>query len=187
MTWNPHFFTKWFDPLDLSYRKKLLDLVYIHPWGVRTGIAIFFFDKVSFLKHPNGHWKGIISSLLKEWLLITRTWSIGLSLKLSQSLCREHKLLLRVDPAIWNTIRCLQNYSSYLCHWKSDQMNKDLFSPIFTFAGEAPSCPRIHNPHGLCMLSTHCTKNRRQNLLKFPSGNQSTYRDWTTKCTIDVR
>ena len=45
---TPPFLTKWFDPLDLSYRKKLLDLVYIHPWGVRTGIAIFFLPKCHF-------------------------------------------------------------------------------------------------------------------------------------------
>ena len=31
-----------------------MDLVYIHPGGVRTGIAFFYFDKVSFMKHPNG-------------------------------------------------------------------------------------------------------------------------------------
>ena len=29
-----------------------MDLVYIHPGGVRTGIAFFYFDKVSFMKHP---------------------------------------------------------------------------------------------------------------------------------------
>ena len=30
-------------------------MVYICPGGNCTGIAIFFFDKVSHLKHPNGH------------------------------------------------------------------------------------------------------------------------------------
>ena len=29
-------------------------MVYIHPGGVRTDIAFFYFDKVSFMKHPNG-------------------------------------------------------------------------------------------------------------------------------------
>ena len=32
-----------------------MDLVYIHPGGVRTGIAFFYFDKVSFMKHPSEH------------------------------------------------------------------------------------------------------------------------------------
>ena len=30
-------------------------MVYICPGGNCTGIAIFFFDKVSHLKHPNDH------------------------------------------------------------------------------------------------------------------------------------
>ena len=30
-----------------------MDLVYIHPGGVRTGIAFFYFHKVSFMKHPS--------------------------------------------------------------------------------------------------------------------------------------
>ena len=30
-------------------------MVYIHPGGTRTGIAFFYFDKVSFVKHPSGH------------------------------------------------------------------------------------------------------------------------------------
>ena len=30
-------------------------MVYICPGGDCTGIAIFFIDKVSHLKHPNGH------------------------------------------------------------------------------------------------------------------------------------
>ena len=37
------FLTKWFDPLDLSKQKKLLDLGYIYPRGVRGGVALFFF------------------------------------------------------------------------------------------------------------------------------------------------
>ena len=32
-----------------------MDLVYIHPGGVHTGIAFFYFDKVSFMKHPIAH------------------------------------------------------------------------------------------------------------------------------------
>ena len=37
------FFTKCCDPLDLSKLKKLLDLAYIYPRGVRRGAALFFF------------------------------------------------------------------------------------------------------------------------------------------------
>ena len=37
------FLTKWFDPLDLCKQKKLLDLDYIYPRGVRGGVALFFF------------------------------------------------------------------------------------------------------------------------------------------------
>ena len=36
-------------------------MVYICPGGNCTGIAIFFFDKVSHLKHPNVHAKPKIS------------------------------------------------------------------------------------------------------------------------------
>ena len=43
----------WLDPQDLSLEKNLLHLVYIHPGGVRTGISLFYFDKVSFMKHSN--------------------------------------------------------------------------------------------------------------------------------------
>ena len=46
---------KWFDPLDLSNQKKLLDLGYIYPRGVRGGVALFFFGKSVFLKHPIEH------------------------------------------------------------------------------------------------------------------------------------
>ena len=49
------FLTKWFDPLDLSNQKKLLDLGYIYPRGVRGGVALFFFGKSVFLKHPSIH------------------------------------------------------------------------------------------------------------------------------------
>ena len=42
-------------------KKNLLDLVYIHPGGVRTGIALFYFDIVSFMKHPIGHTRRNIS------------------------------------------------------------------------------------------------------------------------------
>ena len=45
----------WFDPLDLSNQKKLLDLGYIYPRGVRGGVALFFLEKSVFLKHPNRH------------------------------------------------------------------------------------------------------------------------------------
>ena len=38
---SPPFFTKWCDPLDLSKQKKLLDLGYIYPRGVRGGAALF--------------------------------------------------------------------------------------------------------------------------------------------------
>ena len=50
---NWPFLTKWWDLLDLSQVKKLLDLVYTHPGGVHTAMALFFFCKVSFEKHPN--------------------------------------------------------------------------------------------------------------------------------------
>ena len=50
---EPPFFTKWCDLLDLSKWKKLLDLVYIYPWGVRGGIALIFFWKSVFEKHPS--------------------------------------------------------------------------------------------------------------------------------------
>ena len=39
---SPPFLTKWCDPLDLSKQKKLLDLGYIYPRGVRGGAALFF-------------------------------------------------------------------------------------------------------------------------------------------------
>ena len=51
------FFTKWCDPLDLSKLKKLLDLAYIYPRGVRRGAALFFFWKSVFMEHPNAYAK----------------------------------------------------------------------------------------------------------------------------------
>ena len=39
----------------MSERKKLLDLVYIYPGGVRTGSHLLFFGKSAFLKHPSEH------------------------------------------------------------------------------------------------------------------------------------
>ena len=52
---SPPFLTKWFDPLDLSYRKKekLLDMLFIDPRGVREGTALIFLGKGVFEKHPN--------------------------------------------------------------------------------------------------------------------------------------
>ena len=41
---------KWFDPLDLSYRKKLLDMLWIDPKGVREGTGLNLFESV-FEKH----------------------------------------------------------------------------------------------------------------------------------------
>ena len=46
--------TKWFDLLDLSKQKKLLDLGYIYPRGVREGIALIFVGKSVLEKHPSG-------------------------------------------------------------------------------------------------------------------------------------
>ena len=48
---KPLFLTKCWDPLELSKRKKLLDLDYIYPGGVRTGSHLFFWGKSGFLKH----------------------------------------------------------------------------------------------------------------------------------------
>ena len=52
---KPLFLTKCWDPLELSKRKKLLDLDYIYPGGVRTGSHLFFWGKSGFLKHPITH------------------------------------------------------------------------------------------------------------------------------------
>ena len=49
----------------MSQVKKLLDLVYTHPGGVHTAMALFFFCKVSFEKHPN---LGIEASSLRFFL-----------------------------------------------------------------------------------------------------------------------
>ena len=50
---NHYFLTKWWDPLDLSKQKILLDLVYMHPGGVRTASDLFFIWKSAIMKHPN--------------------------------------------------------------------------------------------------------------------------------------
>ena len=65
------------------------------------------------------------------------TCSIGLHLLLSGSLSLEHKLLLKVDPAIWK---------------KKKKMLTEVFTLTFTFEAEAQGYPRIHNLHGLCRL-----------------------------------
>ena len=52
---SQQFLTKCWDPLELSKGKKLLDLVYIYPRGVRSGSHLFFLRKSAFLKHPNGY------------------------------------------------------------------------------------------------------------------------------------
>ena len=45
------FLTKWCDLLDLSYRKKLWDTLFIDPRGVREVIALIFFLKNVFLRN----------------------------------------------------------------------------------------------------------------------------------------
>ena len=50
---NPSFFINWLDPLDLSKRKKLLDLCYICPRGTRESMPYLFFEKSVFVKHTN--------------------------------------------------------------------------------------------------------------------------------------
>ena len=47
--WAPSFLTKWWDLLDVS-KKILLDLVYMHPGGVRTANDFFL---SAILKHPS--------------------------------------------------------------------------------------------------------------------------------------
>ena len=47
-------FPKCWDPLDLSQGKNILDLVYIHPVGMRIATDLFFCDKSANLKHPTG-------------------------------------------------------------------------------------------------------------------------------------
>ena len=49
---NPSFLTKWWDLLDLSEEKNLLDMVYICPIGSRGGMNYLFFEKSVFVKHP---------------------------------------------------------------------------------------------------------------------------------------
>ena len=45
----------WLDPLDLSKRKKLLDMCCICPRGTREGMPYFFFEKSVFVKHTTPH------------------------------------------------------------------------------------------------------------------------------------
>ena len=52
---NPSFFINWLDPLDLSKRKKLLDLCCICPRGTREGTPYFFFEKSVFVKHTTAY------------------------------------------------------------------------------------------------------------------------------------
>ena len=52
---NPPFLTKWWDLLDLSKKKILLDLVYMHPGGVRSAMHLFNFEKIANLKHPSAY------------------------------------------------------------------------------------------------------------------------------------
>ena len=59
---NPSFFTKWWDLLDLSKKKILLDLVYMHPGGVRIATDLFLFWKNAIMKHPNVGHSYILSS-----------------------------------------------------------------------------------------------------------------------------
>ena len=56
--------TKWFDLLDLSKQKKLLDMLYIDPRGVREGIALIFFWKSVFEKHPTEHGTQVLDNML---------------------------------------------------------------------------------------------------------------------------
>ena len=48
-----YFFTKRWDPLHLRQDKNILDLVYMHPGGVRNDTHLFYFEKSANLKHPN--------------------------------------------------------------------------------------------------------------------------------------
>ena len=66
---SPPFLTKWFDLLDLSKQKKLLDMLYIHPRGVREGIALIFSWKSVFEKHPTAE-VSLDSELWVEWWLL---------------------------------------------------------------------------------------------------------------------
>ena len=66
-SWKCTFLTKWFDPLDLSNQKKLLDLGYVYPRGVRGGVALFFFWKSVFLKHPNVPVYIVMGIVIRLW------------------------------------------------------------------------------------------------------------------------
>ena len=50
---NNKFLTKRWDPLHLSQDKNILDLVYMHPGGIRSDTHLFYFEKSANLKHPN--------------------------------------------------------------------------------------------------------------------------------------
>ena len=50
---SPPFLTKWFDPLDLSYRKSFWIWFIYTPEGYVLVLQFFFVYKVSFLKHPS--------------------------------------------------------------------------------------------------------------------------------------
>ena len=53
--YNDKFLTKRWDPLHLSQDKNILDLVYMHPGGVRSDTHLFYFEKSANLKHPSVH------------------------------------------------------------------------------------------------------------------------------------
>ena len=66
---SPPFFTKWCGVVwyDLSYRQKLLDMLYIDPRGVRGGIALIFFWKSVFQKHPTVHQRNAFTILVSSF------------------------------------------------------------------------------------------------------------------------
>ena len=72
---NPSFFINWLDPLDLSKRKKLLDLCYICPRGTCDGMPYFFFEKSGFVKHTNHQCQHHSDHPDKDhsWALISRS------------------------------------------------------------------------------------------------------------------
>ena len=82
---NPSFLTKWWDLLDLSKKKILLDLVYMHPGGVRIATDLFLFWKNAIVKQPTLHRLPVtdIERGLNKWL--TDPLSLFLPLSLSCS------------------------------------------------------------------------------------------------------
>ena len=90
--------------------------LYQDDWVHQSIIALYFWRISRMWQNPLGPslripfkwsqcWQHLFTvKTTTEVLVRKRTWSIGLSLLLSQSQCREHKLLLTVDPAIWNQI-----------------------------------------------------------------------------------